>query len=311
MDLVTDSDPSRRPPGRRTLRWIEECCGLGSTVRAIRPLPGCGHVNHAVVVETGAGSVRTLVLRRWPRPADENACAIAAEFSPEREIAALTLLAGNGVAAPPLVAADPSGAYTDAPALLLERLPGHPPRPTPNDLPVVLIQTAAALLPIHAVRGASSMPHYVPRIAAEDAAPPPRATRPDVWERAAEIAAGRAPDAPARFIHCDYQPDNTLWAFGALSGVVDWSEVSCGPAAVDVAVMRLHLGLRYGLPVADSFVEIFDQVSGGYAHDPYWDVRVALDALPGGVGVLDEAHVLLHEAFLGAALARLGAAATG
>ncbi|WP_026341567.1 phosphotransferase family protein [Actinomadura atramentaria] len=312
MDLVTDSDATRRPPGRRTLRWIEECCGLGSTVRGIRALPGGGHANHALVIESGSGEVDKYVLRRWAPPADEREARLAAEYSPEREIAALTLMRGNEVAAPELVAADPAGVYAEAPSLLLRELPGTALRPTPGDLAVFLIQVAAALVPIHAVRGAASMPPYMPLAGPERPAPPRCSARPDLWEHAMDVAAGPAPTAPPVFVHRDYQPDNTLWSFGALSGVVDWSEASCGPAAVDVATMRVHLALRYGLPVAERFLAVYDQVSGGYDHDPLWDVRAVVDLLPERNGrVLDEAQARLHEDFLSAALAELGTAATG
>nr|WP_307797124.1 aminoglycoside phosphotransferase family protein [Actinomadura barringtoniae] len=231
-----------------------------------------------------------------------------AEFSPEREIAALALLAGCELPTPSLVAADPGGAYADAPALLITRLIGHPPRPAPEDLPEYLIQLAAALLSVHALNGASTMPPYNPYNRLGVRLPPKHALRPEVWESAFDVAARPAPEAPSRFIHRDYHPDNTLWSYGRLTGVVDWSDASYGPVAVDIAQMRLSLVLRYGQAAADRFLAAFDQVSGGYRHDPFWDIRAVLDLLPeDSHRVLDEAQIPLFEEHLATQLAELGA----
>ncbi|MQY07556.1 phosphotransferase family protein [Actinomadura macrotermitis] len=309
MDLVTES-AFRLPPSPATLRWVEECFGRGAEVRLVRPLAGgTGHANHALLVESRTGSPHRLVLRRW-LPHDGGLA--AAEFSPEREIAALALLAGAQLPTPALVAADPAGAYCDAPTLLITQLDGHPPRPSPGDLPEYLIQLAAALLSVHALRGASSMPPYVPANRLDERRPPRHALRPQLWDRAFATGAGPAPEAPSRFIHRDYQLDNTLWSYGRLKGVVDWSDASYGPVAVDIAAMRLSLALLYGTSAATRFLAAFDQVSGGYAHDPYWDVRALLDLLPERDGaVIDEVHVPLYEDYLAALLAELGAPATG
>ncbi|GAA3965688.1 hypothetical protein GCM10023085_55240 [Actinomadura viridis] len=325
MDAVTHASapcrPAGSPPTRATLRWVEECLGRGAEVRMIRPLPGgCAHANHALLVESRSGSPHRLVLRRWvpgrggPSGGTGGRLARSAdpEFSPEREIAALTLLTGCEVPTPTLVAADPAGAYCDAPALLISRLVGHPPRPAPDDLPEYLIQLAAALLSVHARGGASTMPPYVPYNRLDRPAAPRGAQRPSLWERAFTAAAGPAPDAPYRFIHRDYQPDNTLWSYGRLTGIVDWSETSYGPAAVDIAHMRLALALRYGPPAAERFLTKFDQVSGGYPHHPYWDVRCLLDLLPEDDGrILDEAKIPLVEDYLAALLAELGPSTPG
>ncbi|MGH2744028.1 MAG: phosphotransferase [Thermoleophilaceae bacterium] len=39
-------------------------------------------------------------------------------------------------------------------------------------------------------------------------------------------------------------PGNTLWRSGRLSGVVDWTQASWGPASIDLEWMRWNLGLR-------------------------------------------------------------------
>jgi hypothetical protein len=308
MDLMNDHSapplPSGAEPSHATLRWVEECLGPGSRIKLCRPLPGgVAHINHALLVESRAGIAHRLVLRRWGRPAWTIA---DLEFSPEREIAALALLTRCEVTTPALVAADPSGAYCDAPTLLISRLVGHPPRPAPDDLPEYLIQFAAALLSVHALRGATTMPPYAPYHRDDKGMPPRHALRPGLWEQVYEAVAGPAPGDASCFIHRDYHPDNTLWAYGRLTGLVDWSTASYGPAAVDVASMRWTLALRYGTEVADAFLEAFRQVCGDHDHDPYWDLRAVLDLLPDrGDGMVTEAHMPLVEDYLAAALARL------
>lgn len=292
-------------PSQGTLRWVAECLGPGSRVKLARPLPGgSDHVNHALLVESRSGIVHPLVLRRWVRPSRTVA---ELDFSPEREIAALALLTRCEVTTPALVAADPAGAYCDAPTLLISRLAGHPPRPGPDDLPEYLIQLAAALLSIHAVRGATTMPPYTPYGRSHPLVPPRHALRPALWEQAFDAVAGPAPDGGSCFIHRDYHPDNTLWAYGRLTGVVDWSTASYGSPGGDVAAMRWRLAMRYGTKVADNFLGAFRQVYGDHEHHPYWDLCAVLDLLPEDDDrMVCEAQVPLLEYYLADTLACLG-----
>ncbi|GAB3685894.1 hypothetical protein GCM10027589_54790 [Actinocorallia lasiicapitis] len=309
MDLVTTAKapeaaaralPIGNPPDEGTLRWVQECLGAGSKVKMIRPLTGgTDHTNHALVVETRSGTPHRFVLRRWT--------SWDPEFPPEREIAALALLAGCEIPTPQLMAADPSGARCDAPALLITRLPGHPPRPAPDDLSEYLIQLAAALLSIHEVGGASTMPPYTPYNRLDVRQPPRQAQNPGLWEKAFDVVSGPQPEFLPRFIHRDYHPDNTLWAYGRLQGVIDWDKASYGPIGIDIAHMRWNLLLRYGLEAADRFASAFEQVRGAYEHNPYWDVRCVVDLLPEEDDhFLDERRTALLEDYLRELLARMG-----
>jgi aminoglycoside phosphotransferase (APT) family kinase protein len=309
MDRVTHTQAPTLshgdPPTVATLRWVERCLGPGSEVKMVRPLAGgASHVNHAMLVESRSGTVHRLVLRRWAR---RDWVLTDPEFSPEREIAALALLAGCEIPTPSLVAADPGGAYCDVPTLLITRLVGHPPRPAPDDLPEYLIQLAAALLSVHSLHGASTMPPYSPYNLLNMRKPPELALRHGLWEQAFDVVSGPSPDATLHFIHRDYQPDNTLWAYGRLTGIVDWSNASYGPIAIDIAHMRWNLALRYGPATADRFLSAFDQVYGGYVHHPYWDVRCVLDLLPESPDwTISEAQIPLFENYLASLLAQLG-----
>ncbi|HXA61282.1 MAG TPA: aminoglycoside phosphotransferase family protein [Streptosporangiaceae bacterium] len=292
------------PPSDATLRWVERCLGPGSTVKKVRPLgDGSSRRNHAMLVESRSGTAHRLVLRRW----SQDWMLDNPGFSPEREIAALALLAGCEIPTPVLVAADPGGAYCDSPTLLITRLVGHPPRPAAEDLPEYLIQLAAALLAVHSLNGASTMPPYMPYNPLDGCEPPRHTLRPELWERAIDIVGDPSPDASLHFIHRDYHPDNTLWAYGRLTGIVDWSTASYGPIGIDIAHMRWNLALRYGVPAADRFLASFEQVHGGYDHHPYWDLRTLVDLLPEHVeGTIPERHVRLFENYLEGLLAQLG-----
>src|SRR3569833_3352324 len=188
------------PLSAATLRWVEECLGPGSEVKMVRPLVGgLSHVNHALLAESRSGAVHRLVLRRWASASWPD---IDIEFSPEREIAALTLLAGCEIPTPSLVAADPSGAHCETPSLLLSRLPGHPPRPGRQELPEYLIQHTTTQQTEHADEGATTKPPNRPYNHLDVRLAPLNARHPALWERAFDVAAGPAPGAKPRFFFC-------------------------------------------------------------------------------------------------------------
>jgi aminoglycoside phosphotransferase (APT) family kinase protein len=96
------------------------------------------------------------------------------------------------------------------------------------------------------------------------------------WRRAAALATEPPPPGRICLIHRDYHPGNTLWQDGRLTGVVDWTQASIGPAAVDVAHMRWNLALDHGLAAAARFLELV----GRGSDQSYWDVVTVLDVLP-------------------------------
>jgi hypothetical protein len=94
------TDPLRRRPPERTLRWASESIGRGSRIASLRRLTEGGwHANHALIVIDRRGRAHRLVLRRWARPgwaADDP------DFTAAREAAVLDLLADSPAAAPRL-----------------------------------------------------------------------------------------------------------------------------------------------------------------------------------------------------------------
>lgn len=123
------ADLLRRRPPAQALRWVSDMIGTGSRVVSVRALPSSWLANHAITVADRHGRHYRLVLRRWARPGWDTD---DPDYTAQREATILGLLADAAIPAPRLVAADPDGAACDTPALLLTRLPGHPPATTPR-----------------------------------------------------------------------------------------------------------------------------------------------------------------------------------
>jgi aminoglycoside phosphotransferase (APT) family kinase protein len=271
------NDPLRRSPPERTLRWVTDALGAGSRITALRRLTEGGwHANHALTVVDRDGRARRLVLRRWARP---EWTLEDPDFTAQREVAVLGLLADTPVPAPQLVAADQDGVVCDVPTLLITRLPGGPPG-LPRDTDAFLLGLAQALSAIHAVsdRARDSIPAYRGYHDLRSATPPPWSRCPRLWERALEVVSADPPSGPDCFIHRDYHPENTLWSRGRLTGVVDWTSGSWGPMAVDAAHMRWNLALTYGLDAADEFLRLHRSLTPEASDDQrYWDLVTVLD----------------------------------
>ncbi|HET9968101.1 MAG TPA: phosphotransferase [Streptosporangiaceae bacterium] len=131
---------------------MTEVIGPRSRVVSVRRLrPGGWHVNHALNVVDGSGGTHRLVLRRWARPGWETD---DPDYTVERETRVLGLLGPTPVPAP-VVAADPTGAHCDVPAIILTCLPGHPPRPADSSGGSFFRQLAETLATIHDVGSAA------------------------------------------------------------------------------------------------------------------------------------------------------------
>jgi aminoglycoside phosphotransferase (APT) family kinase protein len=241
--------------------------------------------NHLLVMTDG----RELVLRRWARPGWE---ADDPDLTAAREALVLERLAGSGVPAPELVAADPQAAECDVPALLMTRLPGaaFDGRPPLGPLADVLAQ-------IHAI-DPDGIPPYRRYHEPGRLRLPPWANDRGVWEDAITLARQPPPALPDRFIHRDFHPGNTLWEGAELTGVVDWTTGSRGPAAVDLGHLRWNLVVDYGQRVADALLP-HDE------HHPYYDIVTALDVLEDLPADTPHAELVRLEEHVARALAEL------
>jgi aminoglycoside phosphotransferase (APT) family kinase protein len=165
--------------------------------------------------------------------------------------------------------------------------PGRPP----------LGPLADALEQIHAV-DPDGIPAYQRYYEPERLRVPSWADDRTVWEDAIALAHQPAPTLPERFIHRDFHPGNTLWEGAELTGVVDWTTGSSGPAAVDLGHLRWNLVVDYGQRVADALLPHEE-------HHPFYDVVTALDVLDDLPADAPHAELLRLEEHVARALAEL------
>jgi aminoglycoside phosphotransferase (APT) family kinase protein len=297
-------EPCAPPP--ESLAWVRQVMGRGSRITRIRYLEGSSFLaNHAIDVADRHGTIHRLVLRRWARPGWEET---DREFDAGREATILRLLARSDVPAPRLVAADSSGEAAGVPALLMTRLPGRPPPDRPDELEHFIFELVTVLEAVHSVDSGGLVPRYRRYYEPQQLVVPSWTRRPEVWRRAIEIAGEQPPPGRDCFVHRDFHPGNTLWTGETITGVVDWSYGSYGPAAVDLAHLRWNIALDFGVRGADRVLAAHRAVRGGADdHHQYWDVVDVLDL----IGDLDPAdlpprqHLDLLEAHVSAVLENL------
>lgn len=244
-------------------RWIE--AAAGSAVRRVRRLAGASSTAvHGIYLDDGA----RLVLRRyvWRHYVETEPDA------PPREIDVLRFARGHGLAAPEVVAADPTGAVIGdgVPALLMTFLPGQP-----VASPDVrrLAEVAAA---IHDVDPGPLGHHYFPWYEGTASGPPAATTRPELWERAMALWRKAEPAYTPRFIHRDFHPGNVLWQRSRATGVVDWVNGCAGPWGCDIAHCRTNLIDWAGQEAADGFLAAYEAATGRTYH-PYWEIASVLE----------------------------------
>jgi aminoglycoside phosphotransferase (APT) family kinase protein len=266
-----------------SLRWAE--AQAGARTLAALPLESSWLANHLLVLADG----RELVLRRWARPGwdDDDP-----DLNAGREALVLGRLDETAVPAPKLVAADVDATECDVPALLITRVPGAPFEGRPPIGPLL-----AVLEEIHAIQP-GGIPPYRRYYEPDRLTVPHWATDPTVWESAIAVAHEDPPELPERFIHRDFHPGNTLWEAAQLSGVIDWTTGSRGPAAVDLGQLRWNLAVDYGERVADALLPHPE-------HHPYYDVVTALDVVADLDTFDDRTEVDRLEAHVARALAQL------
>ncbi len=265
---------------------------------------GGWHVNHAVDVLDPRGSLHQLVLRRWARAGWEED---DPDYTAEREARVLELLRASAVPAPEVLAADLLGASCGVPALLLSRLVGRPPHPAVAELEGFCRQLADTLAAIHDLGGIAEgrLEPYRLYYDREHASPVAWLPATRVWIEATEAVRETPPPTPMTLIHRDYHPDNTLWFEGLLTGVVDWTQASWGPPALDLGHMRWNLVADYGQSVADRFLACYQSITGHPVHEhPYWDLLSLLDLLLDGdePGDIDPADLRRFEDYARALL---------
>lgn len=231
-----------------------------------------------LTIGTRDGGTRELVLRTF----------VGVEHAADglnREAGALTLLAGTGVAAPGLVAVDPTAAHCEFPSLLMTHMAG---RTVLDDEGVEtrVPLLARQLVAIHALRPTERPPKYVTLTTADTVVTPEGADA-AAWAAAIDVIRKPAPPYEGRFLHRDFHPGNVLFDVpppgpgGArITGVVDWTTASWGPADLDVAHCSTNLALLHGPAWGLRFAEAYEEAGGVLAAAAserlYWRVRDGL-----------------------------------
>ncbi|GGL85866.1 hypothetical protein GCM10010095_83340 [Streptomyces anthocyanicus] len=207
---------------------------------------------------------------------------VGAEDWLNREAGALPQLAGTGVPAPGLVAVDPTAAHCAYPSLLMTHLAGRTVLDDEGlDARVPLL--ARRLVAIHALRPAEQPRRYV-ALTTADTVVVPKGADAAVWAAATDVIRRPAPRCEGRFLHRDFQPGNVLsdvpspgTADPRITGVVDWTTASWGPADLDVAHCSATLALQHGPAWALRFAEAYEEAGGVLAPAAderlYWQVR--------------------------------------
>lgn len=240
---------------------------LGEPVEPVAPL----HGGVSSSVYQLATPTRRLVLKRF-RFAD------AAPLEWER----LHVARAVAVPTPEPLVLDAEGAWFGVPALVVIYLEGesmYPPQ----------AETLGSLLAV--IHGT---PPFDP--------PPASLARPALWQMweppasvgefpAGVVAAIRdlqaiAPSLPAVVSHCDFHPGNVIVSDdGAVTGVVDWSNMRITPAGFDVGLARCDLAIEPGGDAPEVFLAAYQAARGEVLdHLPLWDALGAARALEHGHG---------------------------
>jgi aminoglycoside phosphotransferase (APT) family kinase protein len=262
-------------------RWVESTIGSGARVVHARRLPGATSAALYRITLLKGVSLTRCVLRLFT-----NSEWLAVEPDiPEHEAAALQKVYDAGLPVPRLLGCDSRGAACSVPAILMSELPGRVDL-LPQNIHGWLRQQAEFLLRLHEVRPDGFAWHYRPYYQPAELAVPSWTSQPQLWEKAIAVVNSPAPAHPRCFIHRDFHPVNMLWRRGSLSGVVDWVNACAGPAGVDVAWNRHNLAAMFGVPMADKFLEVCQDVMGStWEYQPYWDVQTLLELLTGPIQV--------------------------
>jgi len=263
----------RAAPPAATLAWLLTAVDATDVLSVDVVHGGSTSAMHRVGVRRADGSALTVVLRRYVVAevlADAPSIAV-------QETTALRLVAGSPVPTPLLLAADPHGRDTDAPATVMSFLDGTPiwePRRRRD----WLAQIADAMTQLHTLKLPDNV--GVPAISRYNQvsyAPPNWAQHPRAWEHAVELFHGPVPDTDVGFVHRDFQPGNLLWRRNELAGVVDWQAACRGPASIDVGQCRMDM-LLYDANLADELRTTWERYSGRTFH-PWADVMSIIGTL--------------------------------
>ena len=271
----------RTKPGALA-RLVEELAPGGRLVRARRLRGGLGARMQVLDIERADGTRLKVSLRRFVR---DHRFSTPDHVAHEYKI--LQLVEEAGIAAPRPLLLDAEGRLFDVPAMVLTYLPGRP-LYTPRDVTTWAGQLAQALVRIHSLTNAhvdlswlslydrEGMRREIGR--REEEAQDNSLAREVHAVLKAEI--DRISWLEPTFVHDDFWPGNTVWRFGRLVGVIDWTSAELGDPRADVSQCRADIALSLGQNEADVFLKAYQARAGQPLPDVwYFDLFRGLRAL--------------------------------
>ena len=263
-------------PSADALRWVVDSVGPGAKIQSVYRLAGAtSSAVYCIEIEYN-GRCFKLVLRLFVKEdwlAEEPDLAL-------HEAESLKKAGEANLPTPDVIAYDEKASHCGVPAVLMTYLPGVV-ELKPVNLDNWLYQLAESLISVHAVEVGTYPWRYFSWNDMSCLEPPSWSKHRELWEKAIEIVLQPEPEERACFIHRDYHPTNVLWQDNRISGVIDWVNACRGPASVDLSHCRGNLFALYGVAAADRFLHAYQSLVGGaFEYQPYWDLTVAIGALP-------------------------------
>ncbi len=272
----------RAKPGSLA-RLVEQLAPGGRLVRTRRLRGGVGARMDVLDIERRDGTRFKVALRRFPR---DNRSSRPEHVAHEYNV--LQLVEKAEIPAPRPLLLDAEGGLLGVPAIVLTYLSGAPIY-MPRNVALWTEQLAQALLRIHAVTpkrfDLSGLSVHLRdgvreelerrREYAQQGGPLAREVHAVLTEEIDRIA---WPEAT--FVHDDFWPGNTVWRFGRLTGVIDWTHAEVGDPRTDVSQCRMDLALILDVDAANAFREAYQANAPQRLPDTwYFDLFRGLRAL--------------------------------
>ena len=268
----------RRPLTSEELERLRQRIDPSAARIGARPLVG-GLDTATYRVTLGRGAATNDVVVRIYREYEHDAAEAV-----RREFAALTAVSAATVLAPKPLLADASGEIIGDPLLVMSFFPGAPLPPNADaDAEAWVQQMADGLVAVHRTpldqlpagfRRGETPGERVARIVSQ---PPKKSDA--LWDKVAAILPRAAQGVIANastLIHGDYWFGNTIWLDGRLTGIIDWDGARIADPALDVSIARNDIIVFSGPPMADLFLDRYEQVRGQLASLVFWDLVACL-----------------------------------
>jgi aminoglycoside phosphotransferase (APT) family kinase protein len=188
----------------------------------------------------------------------------------------LSIVAAASVPTPDPILFDDEGKWFGSSTLVMSALPGAP-ELHPADVDTWTRGAATALASVHEIKPRTARTLQSPRW--QRWQPSLDRTGPGTprIERALDVLYASIEKYPTVFSHDDYNPGNVLFLDGALTGVVDWSDVVIEPRQAAVALFRHLLALHPGGDAPQRFLAHYESITRmSLADIALWDVLYGL-----------------------------------